>query len=95
MVKRDGERPPAAVEAARILAAAENRSVVGIGEYFAFYGHQIDSEEYQEETILVCEVQSFDECSSSDRLAAHSKRLFEVDQADAEPDAASSTELAV
>lgn len=94
MAATDTERPTDAVKAARALATSENRSVVGIGDFYAFYASQV-SDEHPDGKILVCHLDGFDYCDTENRFAAHSKILFEVDQSDPDLDLASNSEALV
>lgn len=70
------ERPAEAVQAATELTTCDERTVVGVGEYVAFYD---PFSEDGEETILICRMSGVDVCDTQDRVAFHSKVLYEVD----------------
>lgn len=80
MAPNTNQRPEDAVLAALALADADDRSVVGIGEYVAFHDPPNPSaDDADGETILVCRISGLDHGTTSDRAALHSNVLFETD----------------
>lgn len=87
MESKEDERPDAAVEAAAALDAEPEKTIVGIGEYVAYYNPQTDADADGDgdcQTISVCRVIGLDHCNSSDRSMLHSDVLFEVESGAAE-----------
>lgn len=85
MAATDTERPSEALEAARLLASIEDRSVVGVGDYIALWESQFN-DDCPDGRIVVCEINGFDYCDTSDRIATHSKRVFSIHKNDPELD---------